>query len=241
MAEISNSLYFETGSADVVGEYGAKMSLADGRTFRWGKAGAVALAPGKLCVAPTVVANHINLSWATAPAVGDTTVSVTLGATAATLNQYKDGFLVVQDGTGEGRAYGIEGHAAADSAGTIRLNLKEAIRAAGAASEANVDLIANPYNGAVISVTDQADQPVGVPVTTIAAGEFGWFQTGGPCAVLMDEAVTNGLTVTIGTGVAGAVEALDAAGETAVGIVAGTAGVDTEYQLINLILDYPDR
>lgn len=235
---LSPSAFYETGAVELY-EVGQRYSSPDGRVFRYAKAGGSTLARGKLTVAPTVVANHINLSWQTAPAVGDRTVKVTLGATAATADQYKAGFLVVQDGTGEGRAYKIAGHPAGLSAGTLTIYLQDAIDTAGVLSEANVDLIANPWRGAVISVTDQADQPTGVPVVAIAAGEFGFIQTGGPCSVLMDEAITNGQAVTTGTGVAGAVEALDAAGEVQVGIMAGTAGVDTEYQLVELMLDRP--
>ena len=220
-------------------ELGSLKTASQQRTFRYGKAGAVALARGKLCVASTVVANHINLSFAVAPAVGDTSVTVTLGATAATADQYQDVFLVVQDAGGEGRAYPIEGHGAADSAASLVVELKEAIDTAGATAATNVDLIANEYSGILISVVDQADKAAGVPVAAIAASEFGWFQTGGPCAVLFDEAVANGLAVTTGSSVAGAVEAADGAGEPVHGHVSGTAGVDTEYQLVNLSIDGP--
>lgn len=208
-----------------------------GKTFRYVKAGASNLARGKLVVAPTVVANHLNMSWATAPAIGDTKVTVTLGATAATKDQYAGGELVVQDGTGEGRSYIVSGNLAASSGATCTVFLKEAIDTAGVASEANVDLLASPWNGVVISVTDQADLAIGVPVVAITAAYYGWVQTGGRCSVLMDEAITVGQTVTIGTGVAGAVEALDAAGEQAVGVMQATAGVDTEYQSVFLTLD----
>lgn len=228
----------KTGATELY-EVGARYSDAFGRVFRYAKAGGTALARGKLMVAPTVAANHINLSWETVPAIGDKEVRVTLGATAATKDQYKGGQLVVQDGTGEGRSYRILSNRAADSAGTIVVTLQEAIDTAGAAGEANVDLLANPWRGIVISVTDQADQPVGVPVVAIAANEYGFVQTGGMCAVLMDEAIANGLALTIGTGVAGAVEALDGAGEPEVGIMAGTAGVDTEYQNVELTIDRP--
>lgn len=237
---LSPSRFDQTSSSK---EYALGQSFTDGqgRVFVYAKAGAVNLSRGKLCVAPTVVANHINLSFATAPTAGDKSVTVTLGATAATKDQYKDGLLVVQDGTGEGRAYAIEGHAAADSAASLTLYLKEAIDTTGATAESNVDLLANDYSGVLISVTDQADRPVGVPVVAIAAGEYGWLQAGGNCAVLMDEAVTNGLMVTTGTGVAGAVEAQDGAGEPLVGYVNGTAGVDTEYQNVYLTLMSPQR
>lgn len=235
---LSPATIVQTGDTELY-EVGARYSDAYGRVFRYAKAGGTALARGKLCVAPTVVANHINLSWATVPAVGDTTVTITLGATAATEDQYKGGSLVVQDGTGQGRAYRIAHNKAADSAGTITVMLAEPIDTAGAASETGCDLIANPWRGAVISVADQADMPIGVPVTAIAAGEYGFIQTGGPCSVLFDEAVTNGSVVTIGSSTVGAVEAQDGAGEPIVGIVSGTAGVDTEYQQIELLIDRP--
>lgn len=238
MSMLSPGIFTETYTTELY-EVGQRYPDGAGRVFRFTLAGASNLARGKLCVAPTIVANHINLSWQTVPTVGAKTVKVTLGATAATADQYKGGWLVVNDATGEGRAYPIEGHPAAGSAGTITLKLKESIDTAGVASEANVDLVANNWRGAVISVTDQADMPIGVPVVAITSGQYGWLQTSGPCAVLMDEAVTNGQAVTIGTGVAGAVEAQDAAGEPVVGIVSGTAGVDTEYQLVELMIDRP--
>lgn len=214
-----------------------QMGYYNGKIFRYVKVGGTALSRGKLVVAPTVVANHLNMSFAVAPTVGDTVVKVTLGATAATADQYAGGELVVQDGTGEGRSYIVDGNLAADSAGTCTVYLKEAIDTTGALSETNVDLIASPYNGVVISATDQADMAVGVPVASISASEYGWVQTGGRASVLADEAIAVGLTVTIGSGVAGAVEALDGAGEQAVGIVHGTAMVDTEYQSVFLTID----
>lgn len=238
MAMLSPSSFTETSDVALYG-VGQRYTDGQGRVFRYAKAGASNLARGKLTVAPTVVANHINLSFQTAPTDGDTTVKVTLGATAATADYYKDGQLVVNDGTGEGRAYGIAGNSAADSSGTCTVYLKEAIDIDGAVSETNVDLLANNWSGIVISATDQADFATGVPVVAITAGEFGFVQTGGPASVLFDEAVTNGLAVTIGTGVAGAVEAADGAGEQVVGVVSGTAGVDTEYQLVELTIDRP--
>lgn len=206
-----------------------------GRTFVYAKAGATALSRGKLTVAPDVVANHVNMSFAVAPTAGDDVVKVTLGATAATADQYKDGWLVVNDGTGEGRAYPVEGNLAADSAGTCTVYLKEAIDTTGALSEANVDLLAGKWNGTVISAADQADAPAGVPIVAVAANNYYWSQTGGPCAVLADEALSPvGGIVTIGSSTVGAVEELDAVAEPLVGEVMQTAGVDTEYPMINL-------
>lgn len=212
-----------------------------GRTFRYAKAGGSILARGKLVVAAGEAANHKNMSFQAAPAVGDRDVKVTLGATALTADQYKDGWFVVQDGTGEGRAYGVEGHAAADSAATATIRLKEAIDTAGATGELNCDLILNIYDGLVISVTDQQDTPIGVPVVAVAASSYFWVQTGGPVSVLQDEVIAVGQAVTIGSSVAGAVELQDAAGEPQIGVVPMHATVDTEYSLVNLTLDTPER
>jgi len=157
-----------------------------------------------------------------------------LGATALTADQYKDGWLVVQDGTGEGRLYPVEGNLAADSAGTGIIYLKEAIDTTGVLAEANVDLVANKFAGTVISAADQADCPTGVPLVAVTTLYYYWSQTGGPCAVWADETLTPvGGTVTIGTSVPGSVEELDLVAEPLVGEVM-LAGVDTEYPIINL-------
>lgn len=211
-----------------------------GRTFHYAEAGGTLLTRGRIAVSATQEANHINLSWQTVPAVGDREARVTLGATAAALDLYKDGWMVVQDNTEEGRAYPIEGHPAASSSGTIILTLNEAMDTAGTASAVNVDLVKNLYKDIVISVTDQEDVPAGVPIRNITADQFGWVQTWGPCAVWRDEATVAGEALTIGTGTAGQVELLDNTadtGEHELGWGGPVAGVDTEYQLTFLRLE----
>src|SRR4249920_1582699 len=84
---------------------GVKGETIDGRIYRYAKAGAVNVAAGKINVAAAHVANHVNQVVQAAAAIGDTRVSLTLGATAATANQYKGGLLVINDATGEGIAY----------------------------------------------------------------------------------------------------------------------------------------
>jgi hypothetical protein len=214
-----------------------QMGAYNGKLYRYAKAGGSNLAKGKLVVAPDPVANHIDLAPVAAYAIGTTTIQLTLGATAATADQYKGGSMVIQDGTGEGRSYYIEGNTAAGSAGTITVYLREGIDTAMVVANTKVDLLASDYNGVVISATDQADRALGVPNVAITAAYYGWIQTMGNCSVLMDEAVAVGLALTIGTGVAGAVEALDGAGEQDLGVVSQTAGVDTEYQNVWLHID----
>jgi hypothetical protein len=191
-----------------------------------------------MCTAVTV-GNHINLSFTSAPAAGDQEVAVTLGATVLTANDYWGGFLNVQDGTGEGILYPVGAHPAADASASVTIPLAEGeqIQVAGATAETNVNLEKSLYKDVVISTTDQADVPVGVFNVTVAANAYGMIQTWGPAAVLQDEANAIGDMVTIGSHVAGAVEADDAAGEPLVGIQGPNTGVDTEYTTVYLRLE----
>jgi len=199
-------------------QLGALVQTPDGRKFRYSRAGASNLAAGKLVVAATQVADHTDLSVAVA-SIGDTQVTVTLGSTGVTADQYAGGFLIVNDGTAEGNIYTIATHPAADASATVVVTLAQPLATALAASgTSQVSLIKNTYADVVISATDQADLAVGVPPVAVTAGYYFFCATGGDVAVLGDEAVTAGLAVTIGTGVAGAVEALDAAGEQQLGI-----------------------
>lgn len=231
--------YFDTESTQSVSLGTPYKQPSTGKVWHYALNGGTALDRGKLAVQATTTANHVNLSFATAPAVGDSEVSVTLGATSAAADLYKDGILNVQDGTGEGFAYSIEGHAAIDSAGTglFRLGNGETIQVAGATAEANVDLIRNTYAGVVISATDQADLPLGVFNVTTAANAYAMLQTWGPAAVWRDEATGVGDVLTTGTSVAGQIEVEDAVAEPLVGMNGANAGVDTEYQIVYLRLD----
>jgi hypothetical protein len=214
---------------------GTKGVTRDGRIYRYSLAGAVALAPGKICINADLVANHTNQAVQAAATVGATEVSVTLGATAATADQYKDGYLVINDADGEGINYLINGHAAHAGSGTLVVNLVDPIEVA-LTTSSEYTLKANTWAGVVISIADQADQCVGVPNVAVTAAYYAWLQTGGECSVLADEAVAKGLALTIGSSTVGAVEALDAAGEYQIG-VASEALVDTEYRSAYLTID----
>ncbi|MCW7076428.1 MAG: hypothetical protein OCU18_03940 [Candidatus Syntrophoarchaeum sp.] len=215
---------------------GTPRRLEDGRTFIYAKNGGTALAAGKLTVAPTVVANHVNKSVGDAAAIGDRAVKVDLGSTALTANQYKEGFLVINDATGEGHQYKVSGHAAADADATdVKINLYDAVRAALVANTSEYSLLKHPYDSVVISATDQGDTPTGIPSMAVTADYYFWLQTWGVCPALADETLAVGQALTIGTGVAGAVEVMDLVGEPLVGY-AIQAGVDTEYRQIFLTI-----
>lgn len=211
---------------------GSIAETASGRVYRYAKAGASNLVAGNLQVNADLDSNVTNKAVTAASAIGSFSVSFTAGA-SQTLDAYKDGFLTVNDATGEGITYAVGGNT---SGTAVTVALKEPITVALVASTSEVTLKKNPWDSVVISATDQADQAVGVPNTAVTAAYYFWAQTRGEAAVLADEAVARGLALTIGTGTAGAVEALDAAGEPQIG-VASEALVDTENRAAFLTMD----
>ncbi len=212
-----------------------------GRAFHYAY-DTTAVGRGYMAVAAATIANHNSMSLATANVVGDTYFDVTLGGTAATKDQYKDGWLTVNDGLGEGRTYPIEGHEAqATTTGDLIVDLAEQIDTVSAISASNIDLTYNLYDELRVADTNQTFVPVGVPICVggLGAAEYGYVQTWGPCAVFHDEApaaLGEDMTLGAGTG-AGQVEGKDGAAEPFVGTDGPTTAVADEYQLMYLKLD----
>lgn len=202
---------------------GEKAYSPDGRTFRYVQVGASALVPGNGLQSPAVVANHVNLTPTALPNVGDTIITATLGATAATLNQYSTGTVTVEKGTlGVGQSLLIKGHAAVLSGGIITLNLSDAVQTT-ITGTVTVSLIANPYSGVIQApATTLTGTIVGVAVAPLAAASFGWICTGGTTGVLISGTPAVGSNVGFPSGTAGAAVA-DSAVLAHLGAVSKTA------------------
>jgi len=231
---------FAQGTTAQLVSLGLRHADQYGRTFHYAKA-TTAVGRGKVAKTAAVITTHNNLNFASAPAVGAFDATVTL-ASAVTADQYKDGWLVVQDGGGEGRAYRIEGHAAqATATGDVKIFLAEKIDTLGVIAEANVDLIYNKYDELLPPAdTSQAYIPVGVPIGVggLGVSEFGWVQTWGPCSVWQDDTTTLGDQISWGTGTGtGQVENRNAITEALIGEVGPAVGVADEYQLVYLKID----
>jgi len=224
-------------SSDAKVDVGQLAVTADGKKYRYAQAGGTALAAGKLAVTATQVANHEDMAVASAAAVGAKTVTVTLGATEATANQYTCGYLVINNEAGEGIAYRIASHPAAESAASLVVTLEDKAGVQVAlTTSSKASLVKNKYSDVVISASDQLDVPVGIPNVEITTEYYGWLQVGGACSALADETLAIGASLTIGDSTGGAVGTADASGEPIVGH-AFQAGVDTEYRLVDLCID----
>lgn len=209
-----------------------------GDLYRYAKVGASNISRGKLQLAPTQKTNHHNNAVAAAAAIGATQVSVTIGATAMVAGEYNNGYLIVNDATGEGQTYRIAQNPAIDSAGTGTIRLERGLVVA-LTTSSEVTFVHNAWNG-VVEGTAVTVRAAGVPLIAGTAGYYLWLKTRGVASVLIGTAATLGADVIVG-GTAGAVtdrtDALGASAEPVVGVADVVLGVATEYNPIRLCID----
>ena len=222
-----------TDSATQEHELGSITFAADGRKFRYAKAGAAALVAGTLLQNAAEITNHQGLA-VTAASAGATTVTVTLGATAATLNQYAGGYACVTVTPGLGQVLKIKSHPAADASAAVVLTLEDPVAVA-LTTSSKIDLVANLYNGVIINPTTATGCPVGVAINAITAAQFGWIQVQGPAPLLAAGANAVSNFVTSSEAVAGAVTDATHVAESAIGNCV-TGAADTEVGLVLIAL-----
>lgn len=231
-------------------QVGQKFVSADGREFVLVQNGASALTAGKLVQAPASIgANHTGLTCATA-AIGATQITVTLGGTAVTANQYQGGFVAISAGTGAGQTLRIASHPAATSSGTCVLTLEDPLSVATAVADSKASLTLPIYgsangtnvatHGVIVCPTTATGTVIGATIYPIAASSttvatYGYIQTKGFVAVLNDSGTAIGLDVMPSSSVAGAVVTYVAATRSRVG-TSTVAGENTKYQGITLQL-----
>ena len=218
-----------------------RMVLPDGRVYYYGQTDGAQTA-GAICQSAVGVANHDMALATNTASAGDKSVTVTVGGTAATEDQYKDGFLYVNDGTGEGHIYKIRQHDAINSSGSGSINLYDGDAiATGFAAATIVGLAKNPYKDFIVFPTTGTGHPVGVAATDFDDDDYGWLQTWGPAAVLCDVAFVIGNHVRVSDNTAGSGEPLDRDGsaedEVSIGIASLIAPVTTDYGYVNLTIN----
>ena len=234
LALVANGAFQTSEDASIATLVGTRFDLSDGREVMLVSAGAVALVAGTLTQDSAVVPNHQNVAVTAYQAYSangnvPARVTVTLGATAATANQYAGGFLVVNDNAGEGQTLRIASNPAAASSASLAVTLEEgATVAITAASE--VSLIAPHGKDVIISPTTATGAVAGVTLYGVPASEYGFVVTKGITSCLAQGAIGVGLGIGASGTVAGAV-AVGAATTARLGY-ASAAGVDTEYRAV---------
>jgi hypothetical protein len=224
-----------SSSATQQAQLGQRAVTADGRVFRYCLAGASDLVVGNVIQAPAKIANHEQLTPAAA-AIGATQITVALGATAATANQYAGGWAIIDTTPGLGYMYPIIGHPAAASSASVVLTLAadSPIQVA-LTTSSRVSLQANPYSGVIQApITTLTGAVVGVAVFPVTAAQYGWLQVGGPGAVLVAGTPIAGSAVVSPGSAAGAVVTDGAAAATEVIGAMMVLGVDGKVQAVRL-------
>ncbi len=232
-------------------QLGTMIELADNRAFRFARAGATALSAGKCGTAPVQKTNHQNQAVQAAAAIGATTVSLTLGATASVDNEYNEGLLVIGLTPGQGHAYRIASQPATSSAGTQTVTVSDPIQVA-LTTSSKYSLVHNRYN-ATVEGTVQTIRPAGVPMTPVTGTvstptsatyvpQHYWAQSRGVASTLNDQAIALGSWLTLSASVSGAVIAMSGTYGTAlltpkIGEMTVKVGVDAQYEPVVLMID----
>lgn len=207
----------------------------DGRTYAYALAGASDLAAGKVVQTAVATDNAHNeaLSASQSAAIGDYSLTMTFGG-AVTASFFKDGYLWVNDATGEAHMYRVDDHPAGTA--DVKVTLKDPIRVALVASTSEVSLIQNRQALVVLAVASTLTGcPIGVPPIPVTAGYYFWNQVKGPAAVLTAGTIVLGNSVCVlTTDGAVAPKATDSVLVTIGSVLRVNA--TTEYSLINLAI-----
>jgi hypothetical protein len=179
---------------------GQKFDTSDGRELALVRNGAAALAAGVLCQARTEVTAFEKLAMtvptATPATAGTFSVLVTNGATVLNVNQFQGGYAVVAAGTGIGQIFKIASHQPAANVATFTVTLEDPIQTTLDATS-KISLIANPYDGILISNHSTLGGIVGVSLYNIAASTAATYN-GTSGALTVNGVAQYGLIVTHG-------------------------------------------
>jgi len=219
---------------------GAEMAFPDGRKFRYVNNGGTALQEGKVVASEAALGHHDeDLVITTCPAVGDTTISVTLEDTAAAKDLYAEGYLFFNLASASlaHEMYKIKGHPLIASTGTgvITIDEPDGFQTAITAGTDTAGLIKSPYKDIVVAPAAVAGRFVGVAAADIEADYYGWVQVAGLASACIDGTPAVGTLVGCSSNHAGQLLAVAADTTPALGRLHGKAGVDNEFHTVMLM------
>ena len=226
---------------------GTRAQTPDGRVFYYAKNSSAAITPaGKICDGIAAVAAHdMDVAATAATSAGSTTVSLEVPTTDLTLNQYADGYLLINDGPGQGEVYRIKSHpkhdASADNTVVFTIDEPDGIRTALTTSSL-FGVAYSPYKDLKIIDGDgtMTTGPLGVNPIPVTASYYFWLQTAGVSSVLSGAAVAvvgDAVGVSQASGESGAFDLWDVSSEedtAPIGTAMGIPSVDTDNQIVML-------
>jgi len=184
-----------------------------------------------------------------ATAVGSTTVSLEItegsgGSGDLVKNEYADGYLIFNDGPGEGEVYRIKSHpahdASSDATCVFTLDEPDGIRTA-LTTASLAGLHKNPYNAVALVDGDAGNLNnrtgvLGVTTIPVTASYYCWLQTAGVASVSVGAQVAvvgDGLTISQESGESGQAERADHSDESdlaTIGVAIGIPSVSGDKQ-----------
>lgn len=203
---------------------GTRWDLSDGReVVLVSTSSATTTTPGQLYQDAAILPNHQNLTVTAVQAYSvngnvPATVTVTLGATLLSANQYQGGFAIINSGAGIGQTLRIAENPAALASGTnVLITLEDGPNTA-LTTSSTVCLIP-PHGANVIQFpTTATNFAAGVALYPIAPSSYGFLVSNGIVAALSDStAPAAGAEAAASTITAGAIGLGTATGATVVG------------------------
>tara|TARA_B100000519_G_C14186740_1_gene411115 strand:+ start:221 stop:988 length:768 start_codon:yes stop_codon:yes gene_type:complete len=228
---------------------GTKMVFPDGRTFYYAKNSSAAITTGGMIVdgKAAVGAHDMDVPVTAATAAGSSTISLEVPTTDLTKNQYANGYLVFNDGPGEGEIYEIESHPAHDASedATAVFTIRDRGGIATALTTSSLaGLIVNPYTDVKLLDGDgtMTTGPLGVTCAPVTANYYCWLQTSGIGSVAIGAQVAvvgDGLTISQQSDESGMAERTDYSDEAdlaniGVAIAIASASPDKQLCLLNI-------
>jgi len=143
----------------------------DGNIYRYCQASGTGIAAGLFVVGESVPVHEASVT--VAHAIGTATVTVTASGVSA--NDYRDGYLVVQAGTGAGEIHRIASNTAT-SGGTIQVTFHsgDGLKVAWSTSDTDVDIFTALHGSVVIAPVDGQQLAVVVTQGIIPASYYFW-------------------------------------------------------------------
>lgn len=238
----ANGAFQTSTDGDFVTYIGSRWDTSDGRELVLVSAATTALAAGKLMQNAPVLADHQNLTTTAFTAYSangniPAKVTVTLGGTQVSANQYRGGFVVTNASTGLGQTLRIASHPAAVAAASLAITLEDGPNTA-LTTSTKVSLLPPPATNVIINPTTPTNVPCGVAICAIPASSYGFLVTKGLTSCLSDATAPGvGVAISASTVTAGAIASVPAilsSGLVGATIIGNTiqAAVSAEYRTV---------
>jgi len=224
---------------------GTRDVTPDGRVFYYAEnSGSAITTAGQIVDGIAAVGAHDGDLATAALAAGSLTATTTTSLTV-TKDQYKDGYLFINDVAGQGEVYRVKSNTAVSSAAGCEITIDEpdGFRTA-FTTGTQFGLMYSPYKDIKIIDGDgtMTTGPLGVTTIPVTADYFCWIQSSGPAAVLSGAVVSilgDAIGVSQASGESGAFDLWDSSANEdtrPIGHAMGVASVDTEYGWVMLAI-----